>query len=481
MSGPISFGGLASGLDTGAIIQALVQAESFPIGLLQTQRNGEQAKLGALNQFEGLVKALQKRAEELSSASGFLANTVTPSQEGIASFTTSGGALAGSYTLEVEQLASASRYAFEAVTDKSADLGGGSVSFDLGGTSYEVEVFAGDDLDDLAAAINEQAGSAVRASVINTSASSTPSYTLVLESRETGLEQSIQNLSVDFGGTIDVDQQLSPGQDARIVLNGLTIERSSNEFGDVIEGLSLTAESLTEADQPITFSVGIDDEKILETLQGFATAYNAVHSFINGQSTYSEEDGAGGVLFGDSALRTVRSALSSTLFDPSLIDATSSFGSLGLVGIKVGVDGTMTVDEAKVKEKLGEDPEAFADFFVDLDGFDNGGAVNGTAAQYQDTTTDTGLFTKLAKELARLLDDQTTASGTKLSGLLNARKEGINKTISSIDQRIEGLEFRLEGFEAQLVSQFAALEESLAGLQSQQAFLGSLSNFSTQG
>ena len=483
MSGPISFGGLASGIDTNAIISALVQAERIPIQQLESQRAQEQGKKNLFGQLDGLLSNLRSKADELSSSSGFLANTVTPSQEGIASFTPTGGALAGSYSLEVLSLASASRYELTAQSSPTTDLGGVDISFDIGdgdgdtGTqAYSISLDAGSSsLNDIADAINTDLADVARATVINTGTDSSPSYSLVIESASTGEENAIAELVVDSaGGTIDVENTLSTAANAQIELNGLTIERSTNEFGDVIDGLGFTVEALTETDTPITFNVGVDDETVLASLDEFVGAYNAVMSFINTQSEYTEAAGAGGPLFGDPALRQIRSTLSNTLFSDSLIDSSSSYGSLGLLGIDIGTDGTLSIDDAQVAERLAEDPEAFSDFFTDLDGFDNDGAEEGTSDYYVDTTSDTGLFSQLAKNLDALLDDQTDGSGEKLLGLINRREETLQNNVDRINDRIDALEFRLEGFEEGLVAQYAALEESLASLNSQQAFLGAL-------
>jgi hypothetical protein len=293
MSGQITFGGLASGLDSNAIIQALVQAEQIPIKALQGQKSTTQGKLSLLGDLSGMLDSLRDKADSLSSAAGFVANTVVPSEEGIATFTATGGALDGSYSLEVLQLARASRYELTPQSSPDADLNGVDISFDIGpadgAPDYSVSLNPGSSsLNDVAAAINDQLGDVARATVINTGTSSSPSYSLVLESTDTGLDNAITNLTVENGNLdFDVEQSLSTAQNAQVKLNDLTIERSSNEFGDVIDGISFTVESTTAVDTPITFNVGVDDEKVIERLTEFVDAYNEVMDFINGQSSYS--------------------------------------------------------------------------------------------------------------------------------------------------------------------------------------------------
>ena len=108
--GEFQFGGLASGLDTNAIVSAVVNLESRPIRILQSQREEEQTKLSLIGTFEGLVDSLQAKAQELVEGSAFLASSLSVGTEGIASFEVSSGALGGSHELEVISLAKANRF-----------------------------------------------------------------------------------------------------------------------------------------------------------------------------------------------------------------------------------------------------------------------------------------------------------------------------------------------------------------------------------
>jgi flagellar hook-associated protein 2 len=482
MNGPIQIGGLATGLDTAAIIQALVGAESIPIQQLEARKSEQKSKLSLLGTLDGLINDLRKKANSFKETIGFVANSVAIGTEGVASFTSSGGSALGSYSLNVEQLASADRYVTTGVPDDTAVLDESiSASFSYGGEEYEITL-TGEDatLANLATQIEEVTGGEVQASVVNVGASAVPNFKLIVEGSETGADNAIQNFELTTANDVlGIEEQLSSAKNAIIQLNGLEIQRSTNEFSDVVDGLSFTVESVTGDGDPLTdgpgenveFSVGVDEDGTIEQLKEFTKAYNAVVGFINAQNEYSEDDGAGGPLFGDSILRSIQSTLSGTLSAPGVIDGTSSFGSLGLLGIDLGTDGLLTINESEVKEKLLEDPDAFADFFVDNDGFDNNGAEEGTAGFYTDTTTDSGLFSKLVSRLDQLLDDQEDSNGKKLNGLIDSRKDSLNRSIDDFDDQILRLEDRLLSFEQSLVLQFAALEQLVGNLNSQGAAL----------
>jgi flagellar hook-associated protein 2 len=474
MSGQIQIGGLASGLDTAAIIQALVEAESIPISGLQKQKQTAQSKLNLVGTLDGHLSKLQSLADKLSASPNFLKNKVTIAAEGVASFESTGGSGLGTYSLDVLSLAAIDRYSFKPVADDDADLGGAQVNFDYNGESFAINLASGSSsLSDLAEEINTQAAGKVKATVIQAGTSAAPKYTLVLEGESTGADFAISNLSVTSGTpTFGLDSQLSTASNAVIQLNGLTIERESNQIQGAVPGLTINLEGVTTG--PVDFTVGLDTEGIIGSLKEFVGAYNAVAGFIGGQSSYSEEGGPSGALFGDPLLRTVASTVRNALFGSQNVNATSSFGSMGLLGMKLNVDGTITFDEAKATEKLNEDPQAFEDFFVDLDGFDNGGAIAGSSNFYTDTTPDSGVFMQLSKAMARLLDKQVLSNGSSVDGLLTARKSTLQADMKRYDESIEDLEGRLELFEESLVKKFANLEQLLGGLQSQQSYLTAL-------
>src|SRR5688572_14617793 len=143
--GGIQFGGLASGLDTNAIIEAILAVEGRTMRALEARKEGEQQRLTLLGTFQGLVEKLQDKARDLQLASNFFAHELTAGTEGIASFTLGGSAEAGAHTLDVLALASADRYAFAGVADPTTALGAGTVDFTYGGTVYSVAITAGSD------------------------------------------------------------------------------------------------------------------------------------------------------------------------------------------------------------------------------------------------------------------------------------------------------------------------------------------------
>ena len=460
--GGIQFGGLASGLDTNAIIDAILAVEGRTKRVLEGRKEDEQEKLTLLGTFQGLVEKLQDKARDLQTAGNFFAHELTAGEEGIANFTLSGNAQAGAHTLEVLALASADRYAFAGVADPTTALGTGTVSFTYDGIAYSVGVLAGSDsLNGIAAAINQATDGEVTASVVNAGTQSTPSWQLVLAGGETGADFAITGLASSVAGLTGATQ-VSIASNASVLVDGLAVQRASNLFADVLPGVSFTI-TRTNAGAPLSFTVELDPEGMRTKLKEFVDAYNEVVEFFNDQNTFTLEDGPGGPLFGENALDSVRSVLRRAVLeaDRSLVMAdTEGYSTLRLIGIELQADGTLEIDEEKLDEKLSANLELFSDFFRRAD--------DETTA----TIDERGIFVKLEDMLKDLIDDSTAPDGeTHIDGLFDARRASIGRQMRDFDSQIDIQERRLESLEQTLVAKFSALEKLLSGLQSQAAFL----------
>ena len=466
--GSIQIGGLASGLDTSAIIRAIMSFESRPMQLMEGQKARENSKISLWGTLKGLVTTLQDKAKSFTSDTGSIfAHKVEASQEGIASFSVTGSPQSESHSLFVTSLASANRYGFDGVADATVDQGAGTVSFDYGTTNYSVAVAAdASSLNEIAAAINAEAdvqkaagGDTVTASVINTGTSSSPSYQLVIAGDDTGTDFAITNLATTVAGVIN-PTELTAASNAEVTIDGLTVSRSNNVFSDVVDGISFTVTGTSAVDSPMTFSTSVDVEGTQEKFQEFIDEYNKVINFVNDQNKYSEEGGPGGDLFGDYGLNRVTSEIKGALFDIVDVDDLSTldgYSTLSVLGISVGNDGTLSIDEDEFAAKMTEDPEAFEAFFVD---------------------STTGIFETLDDTIKNLVDGGTDDQGRDFEGFFSTKTESLGKVVKSLDKRIEQMSYNLEKLEERLVAQYANLEALMTQLNSQgSALMAGMSAF----
>ena len=485
----ISFTGLASGIDTSKMIQQLVALESQPIQQMQAKQQDFQSKLSAVGTLKGLVTDLQTQAQALSTNATFLSFLTSVSVDGHVAASASGSASPGTHTMTVNQLATIDRWTFDPVADKSVDLAsadGQHIAFSVGGTAYDVVLTAASsNLEDIAAAINSTAGADVAASVVNIGTTTAPSYQLVMTSKNSGEEHRITNIVQDVAGlTINATgpsatgaaqsaNNITVGTNAVAVIDGLSVTRETNDFNDVITGLSLTAQSADPA-TVISISVDADTGAIKNKIKTFVDSYNKLVDYVNTQNSYTKDMGPGGVLFGDPILNQVLAQVRDALFniDPTQVQAdTAGYSTLSLVGIQTGSDGKLTIDDAKLTDKLTTNLDAFADLFVDSDGFDNGGAAVNTPAYYKDITADSGLADKLSRNIDRLIDSYTGPGGKVFKGTFDVRTQSYNDSITKLLSDIDTKQQQVDAYQDQLTMRFANLEQLMSGLQAQGAAL----------
>jgi flagellar hook-associated protein 2 len=149
--------GIGSGIDIDAIVKASVAAERAPKDAqLNRLEQTTTTRLTALGTLRGALSELQTALKALKAPSLFDARKATSSDTARLTATASNTALAGTYSVEIMQLASASKIASGSVAgDSTATFAsGGKLTVSLGADSYDVDVAAGASLKDVRDAIN---------------------------------------------------------------------------------------------------------------------------------------------------------------------------------------------------------------------------------------------------------------------------------------------------------------------------------------
>jgi len=436
----ITFGGLASGLDTNAIIQAMLGVEKVPIASMQKNKASIENKISAYSTLKNNLEALQSAADALKDPKSFnIFNTSVNIESILNNVSANENAIPGAYTVEVTDLATNHQMVSQNYADKNTTtVGTGILSINIGGVDTDIIIEEGQDtLEGIAAAINSS-GAEVSASVVD-DGSNTP-YRLVLTGKDTGEDNAI---TLDSSGLVGGGQSLTfsnlqTASDAHFKLNNLDMQRGSNEISNALPGLSFTLTGETELNSPVTINVEKDLESIKEKFTEFVSAYNTVAEFVNNHNTYSTATESGGLLMGDSLLSLVQSKLQTTM----LINWDENKGDVQLLthlGINFENNGILELDETELTTALSDNFDDVVTMF-----------------------SDSGLGDKISD----LLEDYT-----KYSGTIDNKKKSLESIINTMDKQILKAEDRLDTFELNLIKKFSALEQKMSGLQSQQAYL----------
>ena len=146
------------------------------------------------------------------------------------------------------------------------------------------------------------------------------------------------------------------------MIDGITVSSPSNTLSEVIPGLTLELEGLTEG-QGVVLAVEADRQGVIEGINGFVEAFNGFVVNANELTRFNTETRERGPLLGDSAVRGVMSQLRRIVTD-SYAEVNDSYPSLASIGIQTERDGTLSVDASKLQQAIDTDFEEVTRLFA---------------------------------------------------------------------------------------------------------------------
>lgn len=441
-TGTITSTGLGSGLDIESLVTKLMSVEKAPITLLETQESSYETKLTAWGSVKSALSSLQDAADELKTFSSVLTYDATVANSSVASAVANSQAEAGSYSLEVSQLARSQKVASAGYSSSSDTVSTGTLTIATGSSSVDITIDSTNNtLSGVASAINA-AGAGVTASVVNDGSQ----YYLVVTSDETGSDSTftmsgISELEYDpanaSAGTMSTVYE---AQDAEFMLDGISYTRSSNSISDVLSGVTLTLTG-TNVDNATQITVAASSSDLETKISNFITAYNSVIELIATETAYDSTTQTAGDLNGDRAVSRIKSQLREA------VSSTFSAGELSRlsnIGIKIAVDGTLSIEnQSTFSSALANDSENVAKLFAGY-----------------------GATTGVADEIYSRVTNFLSADGT-----VSNRIDGINESISKIEAKISTLEDRMDIIEATYRSKFTALDTLISSLNATSSYL----------
>lgn len=448
----IQFGGLATGLETGSIIEQLMALEKQPITRLEADKTWLNTRLTAFTELDTKLKSFSNSIKNLNYKDTLLQRSVKQSSEEFLSASVSREALPGtSYQVEVVSLAQVQKSvaAIGVASKTNASFGLGNLALTVDGKSHSIEITSeNNSLEGIMTAIND-ADLGVSAAIIN-DGTGTP-YRLALtgenvgktfslnSSALTGGTYALGNFNVDDGSGTIVNPPAQAATQAHIRVDTVNIYSDSNTLTEAIPGVTLDLLK-AETGKTTSLNISVDKASIKSTIEAFATGYNEVISFITGQSVINAE--GGGVLGGDSGVNAIKRHLQNMLTKP--LQNSGVFTSMSQLGFETQKDGTLVINDKTLSSAINTNLDSVVSLLAGEEG------TEGLATQFKDYLYD------------------VTNSGT---GLLQGRKESINNNIKRIDSRIDSTEARLEQRQKTLEAQFSAMETLVSSLNSQSSYL----------
>lgn len=462
MSG-LKIPGVGSGFPIQQFVDATVAAERAPKEkMLARQANDLKVQLSSYGSLKGVLSEFKDSLKKLGEEEAFQKRSTSFNNSGFVSAKADKNAVAGSYELEVTQLATAHKLgsSFIAKADAEKKLGSGTFNFSLGegenAQSFGVAIDKDkSSLKDIAEAINNaEDNKGVRATVVNSEDPETgeSSSRLVFFSEKTGTDNKISVSATSTGGNegaatleslVANPATIQEAKNAEITIDGAKVTSQTNEIKDAIQGVTLDLKKVTDkadstkADPTIstTLTIGYDKGTVEKNLKGFVESFNKVMSTINQLTSYNPETERAGPLNGDNSTRTLTSQIRSMLSE-QIEGAVAPIKSLTDLGITSKKDGTIELDDDILKKHVDENFERIGLLFASENG------------------------------VSKKLDDMLEGFVGK-TGMLTERDKSLNEQMKKLDKEAVAFEERMAVFEERTMRQFNKMDLMVAQLNQQ--------------
>ncbi|MCG9732006.1 flagellar filament capping protein FliD [Shewanella sp. Isolate13] len=457
---------MISGMGGASFAEQLIVAERMGKDqIFESNMTKYEAQLDA---YKILERSLDKMTSNLEKINGDAFESKTSSiSDDNASIMVESGAPTGNYDLHIEQLAQAHQLTKSFGSEDSLLPASGVIEIQLGSDpadtiSLDMSVLNPDGtatVKDLTGMINEHSDNpGVQASLVRTGGQ----VELMLSSTATGAENKI---SVSMNGADWGMTERRAAQDAKVNLNGIDITSSSNNLANVIDGVSIELNKVHAAGESSSIRITSDTDSSEQAVEDFVDIFNNLMDEINkltrsmgseeldninnenddkddGDEDKDDEDDDFnssitedqlGVLKGDSSIRMLQQGMRDAIFD------TAPNGMrLSDIGVEMGRDGKLSIDQDKLTKALKDDPDAIQAMFTD----------EGSYIDRLDTLID---------------------PFTKFQGSMDLKQENLEKQIERVETSMENHDRQMEQRYQIYLAQFTAMEATISQLNSASA------------
>lgn len=305
-----------------------------------------------------------------------------------------------------------------------------------------------------------------------------------IKAEVTAEQASASQIVADYNsGALKESPTRISGEDAKITLNGADFESNTNNFS--INGLTITANAVTDPNEKITINTETDVDGIYNMIKDFMKEYNALISEMD--TLYNADSSKGyepltdeekesmsdkeiekweqkikdSLLRRDSTLQSVSSLMKTAMAQSFTVGgirmSLSSFGiktgsylatadnERGMYHIDGDADDSLSSGSAdKLREAIANDPDKVVDFFSQLT---------------------TNLYDKLSQKMR-------TSSLKSVNTVYNDKS--MKREYDEYTDTIKKWEEKIEKIEERYRKQFSAMETALTKMQSQSSYLSNM-------
>ncbi|WP_336333034.1 flagellar filament capping protein FliD [Pseudomonas putida] len=439
--------GLGSGLNITEIVTALVQADTAAKqAQITRQTSNNTAYISGVGALRSALTAFTTAMNKLNdkTAPSFNAYAATSASETVVKASASNTAVAGTYNIEVKNLATSSKVASQAFTGgASTAIPAGELSISQNGKTYKITVGNDATLQTVRDQINKELGTnGLSANIVT----GKDGARLVLGSTATGAGSDIsvsgiaelaidgtQSMADNGAGYID-----AVAKDALIKIDGLEVSSASNTVKDAVSGLTLELTGKSAENVATRVTVAGNNDGLKTSVQSFVDAYNTLQKAITSLTSTSEDKDGNTVLGSLTNDPTTRSLLADIRGVLAEVGSGDRLTTLGQLGINTQKDGTLEFNSTKFTAALNDKK---------------------LGPEVQELFTGTnGVFARMKKAI-----DPYNAT----DGSLASRKANLDKVAKNLSDQQAALDRRTETLTESLTKKYVALDTALGKMKAQ--------------
>ena len=438
--------GLGSGLNITEIVSVLVKSDTAAKqAQITRQTTNNTAFISGVGALRSALTAFTTAMGKLNdkTAPSFNAYAATSASESIVKATASNTAVAGTYSVEVKNLATSSKVASQAfVGGADAAIPQGDLVISQGGKDYTISVGENATLQTVRDQINKELGaSGFSANII----AGKDGARLVLGSTTTGAgsDISVSGLGLDIDGTESMASNgagyvTGVAMDASVLIDGLEVTSATHTVTDAIRGIKLDLNGASAAGIATKVTVAANNDGLKTSIQGFVDAYNTLQKAITSLTGTSKDSDGNTVLGSLTNDPTTRSLLGDIRGVLAEVGAGDRLTTLSQLGINTQKDGTLEFNNTK--------------FTAAMNDKKLGGEV-------QDLFTGTnGIFERMNKAI----DPYNSTDGA-----LATRKANLDIVAKNLADQQAALDRRTTSLTESLTKQYVALDTALGKMKAQ--------------
>lgn len=451
--------GMSSGINTAQLVADLTDASYSPkISNLNNLLSANTSRISALASAKSSLQTFSDALTKLLDSTAYSGQPVSNDPSIIAvSLTGSGKPTGLPAQVEVQQLAAAQVLQSTPLALPTDLAGTGTLTLTVGANTYDITLTApATTLADLASGIND-AKSGVTASIVTDQAGSRlvlkgdtgVGNAFTLTPKTTGLTTGQAAPDADlsrftWNGTTGGMTRSQQAQNAKLKIDNVAMEFSKNDITTAIPNLRIDLNKAAPGTN-VTIATDQPTSTMGDLVQQIVDAYNTLKGGLNtAMRTTDGQGSSSGLLASDAGVREMANRLArltSTQLTPD-----GDYKTLADLGVTTNRDGTLSLDQTKLKKALAADPEGVVEML--------------------NPTTKDATHIGIAGALSSIKDYLTSEKGP-----LTSSQAIYDKLGTSYQKQLDRVNEQKTDYSARLTTTYAAMQGQLLRFKATQSYL----------